>query len=56
MPGKLQTKSACQPFWRTASHFSEPTLNDATPAGGSAGGPENYGHGNVLIPQGVGFS
>src|SRR6185437_4389847 len=49
-------QSGCQPFWRTASHFCEPTLNDATPAGGFAAGPENYGHRNVLIPPGVGFS
>jgi hypothetical protein len=39
-----------------SSHFSEPTLNDAIPAGGSAAGPENYGYGNVLIPLGVGLS
>src|SRR5215813_581011 len=36
-------RAECIPADLASSHFGEPTLNDAIPAGGSAAGPENYG-------------
>ena len=49
-----RSRAECMPAVLASSHFSEPTLNDAIPAGGSAAGPENTAAEMCLSPLGVG--
>ena len=46
-------RAEAMPAVLASSHFGEPTLNDAIPAGGSAARPENTAAEMFLSPLGV---